>query len=74
MKAKQHDSTIEKPKHLSPWMNTEQAAEYMGCNPITVRRWRIEGNGPKFVTVNRQTIRYHIDEIDAFLRGAKPST
>ncbi|MEJ0010182.1 MAG: helix-turn-helix domain-containing protein [Alphaproteobacteria bacterium] len=70
MKAKQHNSTIQPQKHLSPWMTTEQAAEYMCCNPITVRRWRTEGKGPRFVTVNRHTIRYHIDEIEAFLKSA----
>lgn len=71
MKTKQHNSTIERQKHLSPWLNTEQAAEYMGCNAITVRRWRCEGKGPHFIVVNRHTVRYHVDDLDLHLNSKR---
>lgn len=67
MRAKQHDNTIQAQKQLSPWMDTKQAAEYIGGSVSALKRWRCEGGGPKYTIVNRKLVRYHVNELDAFL-------
>ncbi len=32
-------------------MTTEEVAEYFRVNPSTVRRWRLDGVGPRFVKI-----------------------
>lgn len=71
MKARQHDNTIQKARHLSPWMSSEDAAEYIGSSVSALKRWRCEGRGPRFATVNRKLIRYHIADLDAFLHKTR---
>lgn len=53
----------------SPWMNTEQAAIYIGSTPNTMRTWRGRGEGPKSHCVSHRFVRYHRDDLDAFIRG-----
>lgn len=57
------------PRHASPWLDTVEAALYLGKEPGTLKGWRSKGEGPPFHVVSRQFIRYHIDELDAFVRG-----
>ncbi|WP_174801472.1 helix-turn-helix domain-containing protein [Martelella limonii] len=54
----------------SPWLDTAAAARYLGKAPGTLKGWRSKGEGPVFHVVSRQFIRYHIDDLDAFVRGA----
>jgi len=56
------------PKILSPWMDTEEAAQYMGCKAGSLKSWRSQGKGPRFLVVNRKLVRYHIDDLDAYIR------
>lgn len=58
----------------SPWMATEEAAKYLGRQPGTLRRWRTEGGGPVFHKISHKLIRYHIDDLDGFVRsgGGEP--
>ncbi len=43
----------------TPWLDTEQAARFIGCTYGTLKTWRAKGGGP----------RYHVDDLDAFVRG-----
>lgn len=52
----------------SPWLNTEQAADYLKSTPGTLKSWRATGAGPRFHGTHR-FVRYHIDDLDAFMRG-----
>jgi hypothetical protein len=52
----------------SPWLNTEQAAEYLKTTPGTLKTWRATGAGPRYHGTHR-FVRYHTDELDAFMRG-----
>lgn len=61
------------PTTLSPWMDTEEAARYMGCKPGSLKRWRCEGKGPRFRVVNRKLIRYHVQDLDTYICGGAPS-
>jgi hypothetical protein len=55
----------------TPWFDTEAAAAYLRREPGTLRGWRSKGEGPRFHIVNRQYVRYHVDDLDAFVRGGK---
>jgi excisionase family DNA binding protein len=49
----------------SPFLNTAQAAHYLGLSERTLREMRGRGDGPPFREHGRQ-YRYHIDELDAW--------
>ncbi len=55
----------------TPWFDTEAAAAYLRKEPGTLKGWRSKGYGPRFHVVNEQTIRYHLDDLDSFIRGGK---
>ncbi len=54
---------------VSPWLDTAAAALYLGKEPGTLKGRRSKGEGPAFHVVSRQFIRYHVDDLDAFVRG-----
>jgi hypothetical protein len=54
----------------SPWLDTAGAAAYLGCQPATLKTWRSRGEGPRFHLVSVKLVRYHRDELDAFVWGA----
>jgi hypothetical protein len=53
----------------SPWLDTEGAAAYVSCTPGTLKTWRTRGGGPRYHIVNQKLVRYHTDDLDAFVRG-----
>jgi hypothetical protein len=53
----------------SPWHDTESAAAYIGCEPGTLKTWRTRGEGPRYHLINGKSVRYHVDDLDAFVRG-----
>lgn len=53
----------------SPWLDTEEAAKYLCRQPGTLKGWRSKGEGPRFRAVNDKLIRYHVDDLDSFVRG-----
>ena len=55
-------------KSSSPWLSTEQAAEYLGSSPATLKNWRSAGEGPAYRTCNGRLIRYERDDLDRFVR------
>jgi hypothetical protein len=56
---------------FTPWFDTEAAASYLRREPGTLKGWRSKGEGPRFYVINHQFIRYHVDDLDAFVRGGK---
>jgi hypothetical protein len=56
---------------FTPWFDTEAAAAYLRREPGTLKGWRAKGEGPRFYVVNGQLIRYHVDDLDAFVRGGR---
>ncbi|MGH6683935.1 MAG: helix-turn-helix domain-containing protein [Pseudolabrys sp.] len=54
---------------LSPWLDTEAAAAYLSSTPGTLRTWRAQGEGPRYHVVHGKSVRYHVDQLDAFVRG-----
>jgi len=53
----------------SPWLNTAQAADFLGCTSGTLKTWRCRGTGPRFRAINHKLIRYHMDDLNAFVLG-----
>ncbi len=57
---------------LSPWMNTNEAAQYLGTKAGTLKNWRHRGEGPRYHVVNKRLVRYHCAELDQFVDGRIP--
>jgi hypothetical protein len=61
-------------KKGSPFLNTAQAAFYIGLSKRTLEKMRVTGGGPKYRKHGRY-VRYHIDDLNAWSEGrAKAST
>jgi hypothetical protein len=54
-------------KKGSPFLNTEQAAFYLGICPRRPQALRGSGEGPRFRRHSRY-VRYHIDDLDSWSR------
>ena len=58
----------------SPFLTTDQAAEYVGLKRRTLEKMRTLGGGPPYRKHGRY-VRYHIDELKAWSEGrARRST
>ncbi|ARP67126.1 MULTISPECIES: helix-turn-helix transcriptional regulator [Mesorhizobium] len=60
-------------KKGSPFLNTAQAAFYIGLSQRTLEKMRLKGGGPKFRKHGRY-VRYHIDELDDWSKGRHNQT
>lgn len=47
-------------------LSTPQAATRIGVRPATMRTWRSQGRGPKWVSAGR-LVRYDIQDIDRWI-------
>ena len=47
-------------------LTTEEAAEYVGTSPRTLERYRVTGEGPRFLKVGRKVL-YRLADLDAWL-------
>ncbi len=56
-------------QRYSPWFDTEEAARYLRKEPGTLRGWRSKAEGPLFHVVNDKFVRYHVDDLDAYVRA-----
>ena len=44
------------------FLNTPEAAEYLGLQPATLEAWRCRGGGPSFVKLGR-AVRYRNEDL-----------
>ena len=56
------------------YLNSEQAAEYLGISTATLKNWRKRGDGPPFIKVNARVIRYLRCDLDAWMDGKPRQT
>ena len=49
-------------------LTTIEAAEYLALGKQTIERWRLTGEGPKFVKMGG-AVRYRLEDLDAFVAG-----
>ena len=54
-------------------LDTDSVARYAGLSPVTLRKWRMTGAGPKFCRLGR-AVRYRKATVDAFLLGREYAT
>ena len=52
------------------YLNTEQAATYLGFSPKSLTRWRPTGEGPEFSQFGRRIL-YYIDDLDKWAKKHK---
>lgn len=57
----------ENPLVCPGWLNTEQAAQYIGSTPKTLVAWRARRQGPKYSRRGNTWVRYRIADLDAFM-------
>ena len=58
-------------KKGSPFLNTEQAAFYLGLSARKLQGMRASGEGPRFRRHARY-VRYHIDDLEAWSEETCP--
>ena len=51
------------------WLNTKSAAQYLSVKEGTLKTWRAKGAGPKYHVIQGKMVRYHVDDLNAFVRG-----
>lgn len=51
---------------LQPVLNTRDAAAYLGLCWETLRVWRGQGKGPRYVRYCSHCIRYRVEDLDAY--------
>jgi hypothetical protein len=57
----------ERAKRGSPYLNTAQAAHYLGISVRTMQRMRARGDGPS-PRRHTQMVQYHIDDLQVWSR------
>ncbi len=48
-------------------VDEQEAARMLGYTVRTLRNWRFKGRGPRFVRVNARSIRYRIQDLEAWI-------
>lgn len=59
------------------WLTSPEAAARIGIHPVTLAQWRRKGRGPKFEKLGggkAAHTRYHVDEIDKWMRSKNKAT
>jgi len=54
------------------YLNTKQAAEYLGLKYGTLHGWRFNGTGPKYIKMGG-AVRYRIDDLEDFANRNRPT-
>jgi len=54
-------------KTAGHWLDTVDAASYLGVAPGTLKNWRHRGEGPRYRKIHGRLVRYHRGEIDKFV-------
>lgn len=52
----------------SPWMNRGEAAEYLGFTTDQLAMYASRGIGPPYYKVTNRTVRYHVTDLDEWMR------
>lgn len=52
------------------WISLEEAAEYLGVKPITIRDWKKKGNGIPAHKIGKQW-KFKRSELDAWVKSGK---
>ncbi len=65
---------------ISGYLKTEEAAEFLGVAPVTLKRWRYDGQvnrdgkkPPRYYKVGRKVV-YRVDDLRAWVRDCEVAT
>ena len=47
-------------------LNTEEASDLLGVNPVIMETWRRKGQGPKYIRINQRCVRYRLGDLASF--------
>ena len=50
---------------------TPGAAAYLGLSPKTLEKWRLRGEGPRFLKLGRTVVVYDKVDLDAYMRECR---
>jgi hypothetical protein len=53
-----------------PFLNTKEAAAWLGLTPNTLEKWRVQGGGPPYRKHGRY-VRYHLDDLIAWSEASR---
>lgn len=48
-------------------LRPEDVAQILGVSERTLERWRMEGSGPRYLSLSRKVVRYEAGDLRAFL-------
>jgi hypothetical protein len=51
-----------------PLLKPKEAATYLKVQPGTLKTWRWSGKGPRFIRVGNKSIRYRLEDLEAFIQ------
>lgn len=51
-----------------PLLKPKEAATYLKVQPGTLKTWRWSGKGPRFIRVGKKSIRYRLEDLEAFIQ------
>jgi excisionase family DNA binding protein len=51
-----------------PLLRPKEAAAYLNVQPGTLKTWRWSGKGPRFMKVGNRSIRYRLEDLEAFIQ------
>jgi hypothetical protein len=57
------------PPRPSPWFTPDDAAAYLRLTRRGLEDMRAKATGPRYHKVNDRVVRYHVDDLDAWLRS-----
>lgn len=52
----------------SELLRPEQAAVRCNVSKFTLRHWRLNGAGPRFIRLSRRAVRYRLSDIEEWLK------
>lgn len=57
----------------SAFLTPDEAANHLALSKRTLENFRIRGGGPRFHKFGRKVVRYHYDDLAAWIEGARRS-
>jgi len=55
-------------------LRTAEAASYVGLSPATLEKYRLTGDGPRFVRLGGRAVGYDIADLDRWLESQRKLT
>lgn len=55
-------------------LTSEAAAQLMSISPATLRLWRHKGRGPAYVRISTASVKYRLEDIQAWIAAHRVTT